>query len=228
MLTRARDSRLGRIEEADTPYRQAQHLWDSRMGAALHQAGAWRNAALAAFALAGALSVATILLLLRPAAVPFVIEASQTGEARLVGPAATAYQPNDSQIAYHLARYIEMIRGLPSDPVVVRQNWLRAYDWTTQKGAQTLNAMGKERDPLREVGKINVAVEVLSIVRASPNSFSIRWREKTFSGGTLIASDRYSGVATIVIDPPTSPDKLQRNPLGLYVHELSWSRDLQQ
>ena len=114
------------------------------------------------------------------------------------------------------------------DPVVVRQNWLRAYDWTTQQGAQTLNAMGKERDPLREVGKMNVAVEVLSIVRASPTSFQLRWREKTFTNGVLIASDRYTGVATIVIDQPKTPEILQRNPLGLYVHALSWSRDLQQ
>jgi len=228
MLTRTRDSRLGRIEDADTPYRQAQELWDRRMGSALDQARTWRLAAFGAAALAGLFGISTILLMLRPAAVPFVIEASQTGEAKLVGPATAAYQPNDAQISYHLARYIEMVRSLPADPVVVRQNWLRAYDWTTQQGAQTLNAMGKERDPLREVGKMNVAVEVLSIVRASPTSFQLRWREKTFTNGVLIASDRYTGVATIVIDQPKTPEILQRNPLGLYVHALSWSRDLQQ
>jgi type IV secretion system protein VirB5 len=121
-----------------------------------------------------------------------------------------------------------LVRGLPSDPVVVRQNWLRAYDWTTQSGAQALNAMGQERDPLNEVGRVTVAVEVLSVVRASGDSFNIRWREKTYASGVLTSAERYSGVATIVLEPPTTPDGLSRNPLGLYVHAFTWSRDLQQ
>lgn len=228
MLTRARDARLGRTPEAETPYRKAQEMWDRRMGSSLAQARTWRLTAFAALGLAGLLGASTIALALRPAAVPFVIEASQTGEARLVGPANAAYQPNDAQISYHLARFIELVRGLPSDPVVVRQNWLRAYDWTTQSGAQALNAMGRERDPLNEVGRTTVSVEVLSVVRASDNSFNIRWREKAYASGMLTSTERYSGVATIVLEQPTTPDGLSRNPLGLYVHAFTWSRDLQQ
>lgn len=228
MLTRARDTRLGRTPEAETPYRKAQELWDRRMGSALAQARTWRTTAFGALGLAGLLAGATIALSLRPAAVPFVIEASQTGEARLVGPATGAYQPNDAQISYHLARFVELVRSLPSDQVIVRQNWLRAYDWTTQSGAQALNAMGVERDPLREVGRVAIAVEMLSVVRASPDSFQLRWREKTYANGVLTGAERYSGVATIVLDAPSTPDHLQRNPLGLYVHAFTWSRDLQQ
>ncbi|OYW82937.1 MAG: conjugal transfer protein TrbF, partial [Sphingobium sp. 32-64-5] len=93
------------------------------------------------------MAAGVLVLALRPAAVPFVIEANETGEARLVGPATSAYAPSDAQLSWHLARFIEMIRGLPSDAIVVRQNWLRAYDWTTQGGAQVLNAMAKEDDP---------------------------------------------------------------------------------
>ena len=225
---RGRSSRLGRTPEPDTPYRQAQQLWDNRMGSSLAHARTWRTAAFASLALAATMATGVVVLALRPAAVPFVIEANQTGEARLVGPATSAYVPSDAQLSWHLARFIEMIRGLPSDAIVVRQNWLRAYDWTTQSGAQALNAMGRERDPLNEVGRVTVSVEVLSVVRASDNSFNIRWREKTYASGTLTSAERYSGVATIVLELPTTPDGLSRNPLGLYVHAFTWSRDLQQ
>jgi type IV secretion system protein VirB5 len=228
MLTRPKESRLGRIEEPDTPYRAAQQLWDRRMGSAVALAGAWRFAAFALLGLCALSAAAIIMLLLRPAAVPFVIEAQSNGEARLIGPAAQNYQPDDAQISYHLARFIEMTRGIAADPVVVRQNWLRAYDWTTQAGAQALNAMGKEKDPMREVGKITIAPEVLSVVRASPNSFQVRWRESSYSGGALIAADRYTGMITIMIEPSGKPEVLQKNPLGLYVHAFSWSRDLHQ
>ena len=228
MLTRPRDSRLGRIEEADTPYRAAQELWDRRMGSAVHAARTWRLAAFSLMSLCALSGAAIIMLLLRPAAVPFVIEAAPNGEAHLVGPATQNYQPDDAQVSYQLARFIEMIRGVPADPVIVRQNWLRAYDWTTQAGAQALNAMGKEKDPLREVGKVTISVEVLSVVRASANSFQVRWRESSYAGGALISTDRYTGVITIMIEPSDKPEVLQKNPLGLYVHAFSWSRDLHQ
>ena len=222
-----RSARYAQTPEPDTPYRQAQQLWDNRMGSALAHARTWRMAAFASLGLAGAMATGVIVLALRPAAVPFVIEANETGEARLIGPASGTYTPSDPQLAWHIARFIEMIRGLPSDPIVVRQNWLRAYDWTTQGGAQVLNAMAKEDDPFAKVGKRTVAVEVISVVRASPDSFQLRWRESTYASGTLIDVERYSGVASIVIAPSSSPEQLAKNPLGLYVHAFNWSRDLQ-
>ncbi len=228
MFTRARSSRLSKTPEPETPYRQAQQLWDNRMGSSLAHARTWRTAAFCSLGLAGAMAAGVVVLALRPAAVPFVIEASETGEARLVGPATSAYEPSDAQLSWHIARFIEMVRGLPSDAIVVRQNWLRAYDWATQGGAQVLNAMAEEDDPFAKVGKETVAVEVLSVVRASPTSFQLRWRESTYNSGTLVHVERYTGVATVVIDPPSTPERLQKNPLGLYIHGLTWSRDLQQ
>jgi type IV secretory pathway TrbF-like protein len=223
-----RSSRFGKTTEPDTPYRKAQELWDRRMGSALSHARTWRTAAFSGLALSGLLAAATIALALRPAAVPFVIEANESGEARLIGPATTAYEPGDAQISWHLARFIEKVRSLPSDPIVVRQNWLSAYDWATQAGAQALNAIAAADDPFTKVGKTNIAVDVLSVVRASPSSFNLRWRETTYDKGVLIRVERYSGVATIVLDPPSTPDRLQKNPLGLYVHAFTWSKDLQQ
>ena len=228
MFTRARSSRMSKTPEPETPYRQAQQLWDNRMGSSLAHARTWRTAAFCSLGLAGAMAAGVVVLALRPAAVPFVIEASDTGEARLVGPATSAYEPSDAQLSWHIARFIEMVRGLPSDAIVVRQNWLRAYDWATQGGAQVLNAMAEDDDPFAKVGKQTVAVEVLSVVRASPTSFQLRWRESTYNAGTLVHVERYTGVATIVIDPPSTPERLQKNPLGLYIHGLTWSRDLQQ
>lgn len=197
------------------------------MGSLVAHARTWRTATFLSLALSGALAAGVLALSLRPAAVPFVIETSETGEARLIGPAMQTSAPNDAQLSWHLARFVEMIRGLPSDPVVVRQNWLRAYDWTTQSGAQALNAMASADDPFTKVGQETVAVEVISVVRASPDSFQVRWREKAYSNGVLTSATRFTGVASIVIDPATTPVRLAKNPLGLYVHSFTWSKDLQ-
>ena len=63
--------------------------------------------------------------------------------------------------------------------------------------------------------------------RASPTSFQLRWRESTYNAGTLVHVERYTGVATVVIDPPSTPERLQKNPLGLYVDAIDWSRELE-
>ncbi len=223
-----RSSRFQKTEPPDTPYRRAQQVWDRRMGAAASHARIWRLVAFGGLTLSASLAAATLVLALRPAAVPFVIEANETGEARLVGPAGRTYTPGDAQISWHLARFLEMIRSLPADPVVVRQNWLRAYDWTTQAGAQALNQIAGASDPFARIGRTTVSVEVLSIVRASPDSFQLRWRETSYEGGALVRVERFSGVASIVIDPPSDPERLAKNPLGLYVHAFNWSKDLLQ
>jgi type IV secretion system protein VirB5 len=68
---------------------------------------------------------------------PYVVEVDKSGPVRVVAEATAPYRPSDAQIAYHLEKFITRVRSLPIDPVVVRQNWLDAYDYTTDKGADT-------------------------------------------------------------------------------------------
>ena len=82
---------------------------------------------------------------------PYVIEVDEAGR-RAVGEAATPYRPGDAQIAHHLARFVTMVRSLSVDPIVVRQNWLDGYDYTTDKGAAALNDYAGERSFAR-IGK---------------------------------------------------------------------------
>jgi type IV secretion system protein VirB5 len=69
-------------------------------------------------------------------------------------------------------------------------------------------------------------VDVKSVVRSSVDSFEIRWRETSYRGGAHIGSQTFTASLSIVIQPPTDAETLHRNPLGLYVHGLNWSKDL--
>lgn len=185
------------------------------MGTALAHSRTWRTAAFCALGLSAALAAGVIALALRPAAVPFVIEANQSGEARLVGPATSAYEPSDAQISWHLARFVEMVRGLPSDPIVVRQNWLRAYDWATQGGAQALNAMAEADDPFAKVGnaitlrqalatqrEMNVSLATLAKLAVFERSTDSKAAEKLYN---LVMEDDADAASALL----TSDDKLK-------------------
>ena len=218
--------RYGETPEPITPYQKAAQVWDERLGSARVQAGNWRLAALAAIGLSSVLGLVILTQIARSGVLPYVVEVDRLGEIRAVGPAFEAYQPSDAQIAHFLARFIEDVRSLSIDPVIVRTNWLRAYDFVTDRGAQALNDYARDTDPFTKIGSRTVAVEVTSVVRASGDSFEIRWKENTYENGSIVKTERYTGVATTVLKPPTDAETLRKNPLGLYVHSLNWSRDL--
>ena len=132
------------------------------------------------------------------------------------------------QIAFHLARFIENVRSIPADPIVLRQDWLRAYDFTTDKGALALNDYARANDPFTKVGKQQVAVEVSSVIRASPDSFRVAWTERHYESGQLSTTERWTAILTIAIQPPRDTERLRANPLGIYVNAISWSREMSQ
>ena len=212
--------------EPVTPYQRAEQVWDDRIGAARVQAKNWRLMALGSLALAGLMGVGLVATASQSRVTPYVIHVDGQGEARAVGPADGRYVPSDAEIAAHLAAFIRNVRGASIDPVVVRQSWLAAYDSVTSQGAQTLNQWARDHDPFKDIGKRSVAVDVTSIVRAGPESFTVRWTEKAFRDGLPESTRRYTAVLSIVIKPPSDAATLVKNPLGIYVHGLNWSQDL--
>jgi type IV secretion system protein VirB5 len=59
------------------------------------------------------------------------------------------------------------MRPLSTDPVAVRQNWLEAYGYTTDRGAWMLNDYARAHDPFAHVGQDSVLVDAASVVRVS-------------------------------------------------------------
>lgn len=220
--------RYGQTPEPTTPYQRAAQVWDDRIGSARVQAKNWRMAFFGALALSGGLAGGLVWQSARGHIVPWVVQVDRLGEAQAVAPAETGYRPTDPQIAFHLARFVEQVRSVPADPVIVRQNWLRAYDFTTDRGAMALNDYARANDPFANVGRVQVAVDVSSVIRASPDSFRVAWTERRYQDGSLTATERWSAILTIIVQPPRTPDALRKNPLGVFVNALNWSKELSQ
>jgi type IV secretion system protein VirB5 len=49
-----------------------------------------------------------------------VVQIDKLGQAQAIAPASADYSATDPQIAYHLVRFIEDVRGLPADPIILR------------------------------------------------------------------------------------------------------------
>jgi type IV secretion system protein VirB5 len=226
MLFRRASIRYGRTPEPETPFQKAEQVWDERIGSARVQARNWRILAFGNVLLAGGLAAGIVWQAMRGTVTPWVVEIDKLGRTQAVSPAITDYRPTDPQIAWHLARFIENVRSIPADPVIVRQDWLSAYDFVTNKGAVALNDYARVNDPFAKIGRVQVSVEISSVIRASNDSFRVAWIERRYEDGSLAATDRWTAILTIVLDPPHDADRLRKNPLGVFVNAVNWSKEL--
>ncbi|WP_066778034.1 conjugal transfer protein TrbF [Sphingomonas sp. CCH5-D11] len=218
----------GKSPQPETPYQRAAQVWDERIGSARVQARNWRFMAFGSLALSMGLCAALVWQSANGSIVPWVVQVDRLGAAQAIAPATADYQPNDAQIAFYLARFVEQVRSIPADAIIVRQNWLRAYDFTTQAGALALNDYARSNDPFAKVGKSQVAVDVSSVIRASPSSFRVAWIERRYQDGALASTERWSAILTVGVQPPRDADTLKKNPLGIYVNAINWSKELGQ
>jgi type IV secretion system protein VirB5 len=218
--------RYGTTPTPETPYQKAGQVWDERIGSARVQAKNWRLAFFAALAISGGLAAGLVWQSARGTVTPWVVQVDKLGQAQAIAPATADYRPTDPQIAWHLAHFITEVRSIPADPIVIRQNWLDAYNYVTDKGALALNDFARTSDPFTKIGKEQVAVEVSSVIRASDASFRVEWVERRYVDNALASTERWSAILTIVIQTPTDADRLKKNPLGVYVHALNWSKEL--
>jgi type IV secretory pathway TrbF-like protein len=174
-------------------------IGEVRGAEALVQAKNWRLMAFGSLALSGCLAGGMVWQSARGTITPWVVEIDKLGQAQAIAPASADYQPADPQIAYHLARFIEDVRGLPADPIILRQQWLRAYDFTTDRGAIALNEYARTNDPFANSGKIQISVEVSSVIRASPDSFRVAWNQHRYENGSLSSTERWTAILSIVL-----------------------------
>lgn len=219
--------RYGQTPEPDTPYQRAGQLWDERIGSARVQAKNWRLMAFSGLVLTIGLSSALVWQSMQSRVVPYVVEVDKLGQAQAVTPAEATYRPTDPQIAWHLGRFITHVRARSLDPVLMREDWLSAYDFATERAALFLGEYARASSPFAEVGRRTVSVQVTSVVRASDDSFRINWTEQAFERGSLSGTSRWTAMVTVKLEPPRSAEGLRKNPLGLYIDAIDWSRELE-
>lgn len=218
--------RYGRTPEPETPYQRAGQMWDERIGSARVQARNWRLMAFGGLIVTAGLSAALVWQSMQSRVVPYVVAVDTLGAARAIAPADKEYHPTDPQIAWFLARFITDIRSRSLDPVLMRESWLQAYDFASKRGAIFLGDYARGANPFARVGDTTVSVQVTSVVRASAASFQVKWAESAYERGSPAGTSRWTAILTVALKPPRDADTLRKNPLGLYVDAIDWSREL--
>lgn len=213
-----------------TPYSAARSQWDDRLGTAATNAAHWRLGFFALLFAALALTGGIVYAMTRSLVEPVVITVDKTtGQTNVLGKAATrAYVPQQAEIAYFLGHLVRLVRTVPLDPVLVRRQWDEAYRFLRQSASMKLNVWAQAPDsPLSRVGRETVTLQLQSVLPIAQDTYELRWSQSTF-GRDGVPKDTSTWTATFTVEfqTPTTEEAIVVNPLGIYVTDFAWHRDL--
>ena len=210
---------------ADTPYKRAQQEWDARMGSAVLSARSWRSIAFGALGLLGVSVMSLVVVALQQRTFVHVVEVSPEGQVMNVRAADGRWTATEAQKAYHLGQFVRLVRSLPTDGVVLRENWLQAYRFLTPQAAAQLTEIARQDDPFLSLGRVGRTVHIRSIIARSNNAWEVTWVERATNATGTTDPEVYSGVFTVTTRAPRNADEIANNPLGLLISDFSWSRE---
>ncbi|MBX3431406.1 MAG: hypothetical protein KF779_17615 [Hyphomonadaceae bacterium] len=210
---------------ADTPYKRAQQEWDARMGSAVLSARSWRAIAFGALGLLGVSVMSLVVVALQQRTFVHVVEVSPEGQVMNVRAADGRWTATEAQKAYHLGQFVRLVRSLPTDGVVLRENWLEAYRFLTPQAAAQLTEIARQDDPFLSLGRVGRTVHIRSIIARSNNAWEVTWVERATNATGTTDPEVYSGVFTLTTRAPRNADEIANNPLGLLISDFSWSRE---
>lgn len=212
-------------EPPDTPYARARQEWDARMGSAVLSARAWRSVAFGSLALAAAMGLSLTAVAMQKRTFVHVVEVDPQGQVMSVRAADGRWTPTNAQVAHHLGRFVTLVRSLPTDGVVLRENWLQAYRFLTPQAAAQLTEIARQDDPFLSLGRVGRTVEVRSILARSNSTWEVSWIERATNATGTSDPQLYTGVFTVTTRAPRNADEIASNPLGLVISDFSWSRE---
>ena len=223
------NSSYGKVsEQAPNPYARAVAAWDERIGSARVQALNWRYIAFASMGLAILSTAGAVTLAIKKQVAAYVIEVDKVGMPGRITLMSDAYKPEPSQIGYFVGEVVRLVRERPLDPVVMRQQWMKAYQFLAGHAVNSMNDYAATDSGLRSVpgnGALARTVEIGSVLQKSDGSYQVRWVETTYSSGARKSQEEYTGLFQVKLIRPRDESDTFKNPLGVYITSFTWGRE---
>ncbi len=220
----------GRTAAADShnPYARAAAAWDERIGSARVQARNWRYIAFASMVLALISTAGAVVLGIKKQVATYVVEVDKAGMPGRITLANQMYQPAAAQVGYFVGEVVRLVRERPLDPVVMRQQWTKAYQFLAGQAVNAMNEYAAADTGMKMLpgeGAVARTVEISSILQKTNDTYQVRWVETAYSNGLRRSREEYTGLFQIKLMPPRDEADSFKNPIGVYVTNFTWSRE---
>lgn len=219
------------VKNPATPAERAEAVFDRRVGSVVVQAHNWRRISLGLLITCIILTVGLVIQSLKSMVVPYVVTLDRnTGEVLRAGAfTGNDYKPQEPEIKYFIGQFIQNARNIGLDPVSYQTLQKRALAYLTQNAAQKYASVMQSEGHHKLFGKSTVVVHIVSIQKMpnSETSFQVRWTEEEV--GITSGNKRtvpMTGIFSYTMLPVNDQDQMLLNPLGLYITDFSFSKDV--
>jgi type IV secretion system protein TrbF len=221
-------------DATESPYTSARREWNSHVGGLVSSRDNARVISignmLIALAAVGGLSYVA----LQPKFVPYTIEVDKQGNARGTGVADRMQALKPVMVKRELTKWIENARLVTMDVQLQRNaiNAVYANLNANDPAAVKMNEWYNASDaalPFNRARTILVSTEVETALPQSESTWEIVWTEteRERQGGAVKAKFRMRALVTYYRaepTPSTTPEDLDKNPLGVFVKDFSWAK----
>jgi len=222
--------------ENENPYLSARRTWNDQSAANVANRQMWQLFGILAMMIALSGVGGMIYIGSQSKFVPYVVEVDKLGQAAAVSPAQRADIADPRVVHAAVASFINDSRLVTPDIALQRKAVFRLYsmlssnDPATAKANEWLNGT-EDSSPFKRAIKETVSIDILSVIPQTPDTWQVDWMEtmrdrqgsvqnKPFRMRALIT------VYTVPATPQTTEEQVRNNPLGIYVRDFSWSKQL--
>ena len=216
----------------DNPYLNARRVWNAHEGEILSSRRTWQIIGILSLLIALGAVGGIVHIGQQSTFIPYVVAVDKLGNAAAISRADRA----DNRVKQDThAEFILDARLVTPDVAVQRTEIFRLYahlaprDPATLKMTEFLNG-SEDANPFKRAETETVHIEITSALPQSAETWQIDWIEETRNReGALKQSVRMRALVTAYVAPPdniTGEEQIRRNPLGIFVRDFSWAKQL--
>lgn len=213
----------------NNPYLQSKAIWNDLYGNVQLKL---ENSYRIILALCGALLLTVLGLVIvagettvKP--VPFIIHGNELiSSTQMLQAGSESIKPALS--FYFVRSFIDSARSVSADRIVNANNKMKALAVCNDAAEKVLEDFFDKNSPDRIAEHHTKSIQITSILRESPATVDVRWKEewRDTQSGTLIDTKRYIARISYSYKTPSQNQRiLAFNPMGFAINYLSWSEE---
>lgn len=218
-------------DQVSNPYLNARRDWDSKSDANTKSRNIWQFVAILCLLITLASVGGLVTVASKSKFIPYILEVDRVGRIQSASPLNQSVDVDEQMLRYIVTRFTADLRTITPDISLQREGILRVYSHLNSDDPATvainefLNG-DPAKHPFERSKHEMVSVEVHSVLRESKSSLQVEWTEAVRDRkGTLLKKSTFKAlITTYRSTPPDSLENFKRNPLGIFVKTISWSK----
>lgn len=225
-----------RRSATENPYLTARRSWNEHVGGVISSRQTWQVVGILSLLIALSSVGGIAYIGSQSKFIPYIVQVDKLGQAVAVAPAQGAANADKRVIEASVAAFVAESRLVTPDVALQRKAIFRVYamlspnDPATAKMNEWLSAT-EESKPFTRAKHETVSIDITSALPQTPETWQVDWVETTRDRQGLLKGQpfRMRALVSVYVAQPTNStteEQIRNNPLGIFVRDFSWSKQL--